>query len=79
MDDFEFTYTMIERFLRQQRIQTTLDTMMDYEIEGWEKWWQVELAMYIDEYDEVTEWDWEIDFGIDQRTRVKTPVKLQLI
>ena len=78
MDDFEFTYTMIERFLRQKRIQTTLDTMMDYEIEGWEKWWQVELAMYIDEYDGVTEWDWEIDFGIDQRTKGKNTSKIAI-
>ena len=78
MDDFEFTYTMIEKFLRQERIQTTLSQMRYYEIRGWEKWWQVELAMHISEYEGIVEWDWEIDFGIDRRTKGKNTSKINI-
>jgi hypothetical protein len=43
--DFEFTWTVLTDFFGQKRIQRTLDAIHETEVSGWEKWWQVELAL----------------------------------
>ncbi len=65
--DFEFTWAVLTDFFGQRRIQRTLDAIHETEISGWEKWWQVELAVCLSDHDDVAEWNMEERFFIDRR------------
>lgn len=65
--DFEFTLTLLDAFFKQRQIRTALAMIADKDISGWEKWWQIELAMFLSEYEHVAEWDMEEPFFTDLR------------
>lgn len=41
------------------------------EVSGWEKWWQVELALYLNDHDDVADWNMEERFFTDLRRSVE--------
>ena len=57
--------------LRQKRIQRTLDALHETDVTSWEKWWQIELAIYLSEYDDVGDWNMEERFFTDLRRGTK--------
>jgi hypothetical protein len=65
--DFEFTWSVLTDFFGQRRIQRTLDAIHGTEVSGWEKWWQVELALYLSDHPEVGSWNMEERFFTDRR------------
>jgi hypothetical protein len=65
--DFEFTWSVLTDFFKQKRIQRTLPDIVDTEVTGWEKWWQVELALYLSDHDDVADWNMEERFFTDLR------------
>lgn len=65
--DFEFTWGVLTDFFKQKRIQRTLAAIEDTEVTGWEKWWQIELALYLSEHKEVGDWNMEERFFTDRR------------
>lgn len=65
--DFDFTLTLLSDFFAQKRIRSTLAKIADAEVTGWEKWWQIELAMFMSEYDDIAEWNIEEEFLTDRR------------
>ena len=65
--DFDFTSVVLEGFFKLSRIQRTLDAILEKGVTGWEKWWQVELALYLSEHTEVGEWNMEEPFFTDRR------------
>ena len=65
--DFDFTSVVLEGFFKLSRIQRTLSAILDKGVTGWEKWWQVELALYLSEHPEIGEWDMEEPFFTDRR------------
>jgi len=65
--DFEFTWSVLTDFFKQKRIQRTLAAIEEAEVTGWEKWWQIELALYLSEHDEVGNWNMEERFFTDLR------------
>jgi|CXWL01.1.fsa_nt_gi hypothetical protein len=65
--DFDFTLTLLSDFFAQKRIRSTLTKIADAEVTGWEKWWQIELAMFMSEYDDIAEWNIEEEFLTDRR------------
>ena len=67
MDDLEFTFKLLEKFFSQKRIQRTLDECWENDINDWEKWWQLELAMFISDHEEIQEWGMEEVFQVDGR------------
>lgn len=66
--DFEFVVKLLSAFFGKARIRSTLKKIYETEATGWEKWWQVELAMFLSEHEEVVEWDLEEVFLTDLRT-----------
>ena len=67
MDDLEFTFKLLEKFFSQKRIQRTLDECWENDINDWEKWWQLELAMFINDHEEIQVWGMEEVFLVDGR------------
>ncbi|MGO9265461.1 MAG: hypothetical protein ACLQBA_11375 [Candidatus Binataceae bacterium] len=48
-----------------------MDAINETEVSGWEKWWQVELALYLSDQDEVADWNMEERFFTDLRRSVE--------
>lgn len=69
--DFEFTWGVLTDFFSQKRIQSTLAAIDDTEVSGWEKWWQVELAIYLSDHADVGDWNMEERFFTDLRRSVE--------
>jgi hypothetical protein len=69
--DFEFTWEVLTDFFNQKRIQRTLDAIDETKVTGWEKWWQVELALYLSDHDDVANWNMEERFFTDLRRSVE--------
>ncbi len=65
--DFEFTWKVLTDFFKQKRIQRTLAAIEDTEVTGWEKWWQIELALYLSEHEAVGDWNIDERFFTDLR------------
>ncbi|MEK6762975.1 MAG: hypothetical protein AABY96_09690 [Nitrospirota bacterium] len=59
--------SLLDAFFKQSQIQTVLAMIADKDISGWEKWWQIELALFLSEHDDVAEWDMEEPFFTDLR------------
>jgi hypothetical protein len=68
--DFDFTVGIVTAFFGQGRIRRSLAAIAETEVTGWEKWWQIEFAMFLSEHDEVAEWDIEEEFLTDRRCAV---------
>lgn len=66
--DFDFTFDVLASFFKRAKVQRALQSIEDMEVTGWEKWWQIELALYMDEHPDVAEWDMEEPFFTDRRT-----------
>jgi hypothetical protein len=67
-EDFDFTVDLLTAFFAKARVQSTLNKIFETEATGWEKWWQIELAMFLSDYEDVAEWDIEEVFLTDLRT-----------
>jgi hypothetical protein len=58
-------------FFEDKRIVETLGKIGEFGVSGWEKWWQVELALFLSHADDtIAEWDMEHPFDTDRRTRL---------
>jgi len=68
--DFDFTVDVLNAFFGQSRIRRSLKAIAETEVTGWEKWWQIELAMFLSEHDDVAEWEIEEEFLTDRRLAV---------
>lgn len=66
--DFWFTVDLLAQFFSRKRIQATLAGIWDTGVTGWEKWWQIEFAMFLSEHDDIAEWNMEEEFHTDLRT-----------
>ena len=69
-EDFDFTVNLLTAFFSKARIRGTLQKIFETEATGWEKWWQIELAMFLCDYEDVAEWDMEEVFLTDLRTSI---------
>ena len=67
-EDFNFTVGLLAAFFSRARVRSTLQKIYETEATGWEKWWQIELAMFLSDYEDVAEWDIEEVFLTDLRT-----------
>jgi hypothetical protein len=69
-DDLDKIASVLLDFFSNKRVKKALKQVHDYEVTGWEKWWQVELALYLSNSDDtIAEWDMEHQFEADQRKR----------
>jgi hypothetical protein len=68
--DFEFTWDLLTAFFGQRRIQSGLEAIDKAGITAWEKWWQIELAIFLSNHPEVGDWNVEERFYTDRRTSI---------
>lgn len=69
--DFEFTWAVLTDFFEQRRIQRALYEIHECEATGWEKWWQIELALHLSDHEDVGAWNMEERFLTDLRRAVE--------
>lgn len=65
--DFEFLSNLFDKFFSQKYIRNRLNLIEKRNITGWEIWLQVELALFLDEHENVMEWMREISCSTDRR------------
>jgi hypothetical protein len=69
--DYEFTWGVLTDFFSQKGIRRALDGIYRCEATGWEKWWQIELALYLSEHEDIGDWNMEERFFTDLRRPVE--------
>lgn len=67
-DDLDKISDVLVDFFKVSRISKTIATFHDLNISGWEKWWQMELAIFLADHKSIGEWDIEHPFDTDKRT-----------
>ncbi len=66
-DDFNFIVNLMTNFVKQRYIQNKLNFIGEHYITGWEIWFQIEFAHFINHHDNVSEWSREDQFSTDKR------------
>lgn len=70
-EDLDKISDVVLSFFENKRIIETLGKIGEFEVSGWEKWWQVEFALFLSHADDnIAEWDMEHPFDTDKRTRL---------
>jgi hypothetical protein len=70
-DDLDRIAEVLLGFFENKRIVEALNNVREFGVSGWEKWWQVELALYLSHADDkIAEWDMEHPFDTDGRSRI---------
>ena len=70
-DDLDNISDVLFDFFSNKRIVETLGRIGEFGVTGWEKWWQVEFALYLSHADDtIAEWDMEHNFDTDKRTKL---------
>jgi len=59
--------TILE-FFKEKRVSESIAKFHEMKVTGWEKWWQMEFAVFLDSYSKITEWDMEHKFQTDKRS-----------
>lgn len=69
--DFDFTWDVLVEFLNQRGIQRALAAIHECGATGWEKWWQIELAVFLSDHEDIGDWNMEEGFLTDRRTSIE--------
>ena len=70
-DDLDKIADVLLAFFKAKRVEESLALLTKFEVSGWEKWWQTELAIFLAQEDEtIAEWDMEHPFDTDLRTHL---------
>ena len=69
--DFDFTCNLMGEFFSQRRVQRTLNLIEEYGLTGWEKWWQIELAIFVADHPEIAEWN--VEESLLHRSPIRNP------
>ncbi len=79
-DDLDKIADVLLEFFDNKRVIEALDKVHKFGVSGWEKWWQVELALFLSHADEkIAEWDMEHPFDTDRRTKLaQTRISLDI-
>lgn len=56
-----------QKFFAKKSIKDTLVAISEFEISGWEKWIQIEFAMFCKSQDNITRWGRELRYELDKR------------
>lgn len=67
--DFEFLLDLVEEFFEQDEVQKKFKLIDQHEFTGWEVWFQIEFASFLQEHDKVAEIIREYGYSIDKRMR----------
>jgi len=65
--DFEFVSTLADQFFRSPHIKKSFHTIDEAGLTGWEKWLQIEFAIYLESQDSIAGWKREAHYHLDGR------------
>lgn len=65
--DFDYVAQLVNGFFTQQRVGRSLQLIEEYEITGWEVWFQVEFAHFLSQHESQPEWERERSIDYDHR------------
>ncbi|MBA5760846.1 hypothetical protein H2O73_00710 [Vibrio sp. 404] len=65
--DFEFVLSLAEGFFEQEEVQKKFNLIKQHEFTGWEIWFQIEFASFLQQHEEVSETIREFGYSIDKR------------
>ncbi len=65
--DFYFIVDLVLGFVKQRHIQNRLNFIYTCGVTGWETWFQIEFAHFINNHNNVAEWSREDQFLTDKR------------
>jgi hypothetical protein len=65
--DFELLNDILNEFVSQKSIQNRLNIIDECEITGWEIWFQIEFATFLNTHAGISEWYREESYSLDKR------------
>ncbi|MCG6459295.1 hypothetical protein K6U44_02280 [Vibrio parahaemolyticus] len=78
--DFQFTLALIQAFFKQPKIQQRLQLIAQRNITGWEIWFQVEFACFIDNHEDIGQWYREWQYSVDRRrTKIRQYMAIDFV
>ena len=78
--DFNYIEKIFTNFFHRQKIQSTLSFFDKHGITGWEKYFQLEFARHLEDYEDNPEWWIESSLEFDRRMeKVKTLLRPDLL
>lgn len=79
-NDFIFTLSLFEEFFSQKKIQNSLQTINKTNITGWEIWFQVEFATFLEnKHNAISEWYREWEYPLDKRKSLKNKMFIDFL
>lgn len=62
--DFDYVAQLVNGFFSQRKVGRSLQLIEEYEITGWEVWFQVEFARFLSQHESGPVWkrEWSIDY-----------------
>ena len=64
-DDFRFLTQVLDSFFAKRNVRSKLATIREQQVKGWEKWLQIELAIFLMQNSKVRTWNRESQFELD--------------
>jgi hypothetical protein len=65
--DFIFLKNLLTEFVSQPHLIRRFQIMKETKISGWEIWFQIELAIFLQQHEDVADWERESRHSIDKR------------
>jgi len=69
--NFEFVCQLLGKFFKRSRVTKALDAIYKEKITGWEKWFEIELALYFSNCDDLSESKTQFTLESDNRKTSK--------
>ena len=66
--DFDFVHDLLCKFSENRNIQKSLSTIKKCNIRGWEKWLQIEFALFLENHENCPNWKRETRYSLDRRS-----------
>ncbi len=67
LQDFDFVCGLLDKFCADTRVRSVLKKIGSHDLTGWEKWIQVEFAIFLHDHDDVADFCREYEYQLDQR------------
>lgn len=65
--DFDYIAQLVNSFFSQQKVGKSLQLIEEFDITGWEVWFQVEFARFLSQHESRPEWKRERSIDYDHR------------
>lgn len=67
LQDFSFVCGLLDEFCTSTRVRSALKKIGSHDLTGWEKWIQIEFAIFLHDHNHVADFRREHGYSLDQR------------